>query len=363
MPAASTAVPSVIEDTLVFTLDDPDRTFIRVSLDCDDAVTGRRRFRRTATGWQLTIPRPDLNRLEYRLVVTERGGGTAVVCDPVNPERVQTAFGERSVALMPGYERPKWLQREVPAGTTQELVLATDEPDEPDEPAGIGKVPVTVWSPDGLPADDPARLLVVHDGPEYVELASLAHYAAAVIEDGSVPPFRLACMHPVDRDPWYAANEDYVTAELAVLDRLVEQVPTSDRWVTLGASLGGLTSLLLAFAGGNRFGGVVAQSGSFFTSDLDPQESSYPFFDRVIDAVRDVEQTEHADRPLQVALTCGRLEENFANNDAMASALADQGHLVVFVPVADLHNYTAWRDALHPALTDLLRTVWSPLAE
>jgi hypothetical protein len=72
----------VIEDALVFTLDDPDRTFVRVGLDCDDAVLGRRRFRRTTTGWQLAIPRPDLNRLEYRLVVTERGGGTAVVCHP-----------------------------------------------------------------------------------------------------------------------------------------------------------------------------------------------------------------------------------------------------------------------------------------
>jgi len=47
----------------------------------------------------------------------------------------------------------------------------------------------------------------------------------------------------------------------------------------------------------------------------------------------------------------------------MASVLADQGHLVVFAPVADLHNYRAWRDALHPTLTHLLRTVWSALAE
>src|SRR6476620_1077892 len=101
----SIMVPSVIEDALVFTLDDPERDLVRVSLDCDDAVLGRRRFRRTATGWLLSIPRPDLNRLEYRLVVSHRGGVTEVVCDPANPERVQTAFGERSVALMPGYER------------------------------------------------------------------------------------------------------------------------------------------------------------------------------------------------------------------------------------------------------------------
>src|SRR4051812_30671805 len=106
MPAPSTAVPSVIEGSLVFTLDDADRSLVRVGLDCDDAITGRRRFRRTSSGWMLSIPRPDLNRLEYRLVVTDRRGDTQVVCDPANPERVRTAFGERSVALMPGYERP-----------------------------------------------------------------------------------------------------------------------------------------------------------------------------------------------------------------------------------------------------------------
>jgi enterochelin esterase-like enzyme len=346
MPAPATTVPSVIEGSLVFTLDDAARDLARVSLDCDDAITGRRRFRRTANGWLLSIPRPDLKRLEYRLVVTDRGGDTQVVCDPANPERVRTAFGERSVALMPGYERPRWLQQDVDLGimTDRTVVPLT--------------IPVTLWSPSGLDPGERARLLVVHDGPEYVDLADLAHYAGSVIASGEVPPFRMVLMHPVERDRWYAANDDYLDAEASVLEWLDAQLPTVGPWVTLGASLGGLTSLLLALRSGERFGGVLTQSGSFFTSDLDPQESTYPYFDRVVEAVREVEQSTTTDRPLQVAITCGRLEENFANNDAMASALADQGHLVTFVPVPDLHNYTAWRDALDPALTDLLRTVW-----
>jgi enterochelin esterase family protein len=247
---------------------------------------------------------------------------------------------------MPGYERPRWLQQTVCPGTTADGTVVPF------------KLPVTLWSPPGLADDEPARLLVVHDGPEYVELADLGHYAASVIASGEVPAFRMALMHPVERDFWYAANEDYLATELTVLDRLVEQAPTVGPWATLGASLGGLTSLLLAIRGGDRFGGVASQSGSFFTTDLDPQESGYPFFDRVVGAVSETERSAHVDRPLQVAITCGRLEENVANNDAMASALADQGHLVTFVPVSDLHNYTAWRDALDPALTDLLRTLW-----
>jgi enterochelin esterase-like enzyme len=355
------ALPSVIEDSLVFTLDDPDRTMARVGLDCDDAVAGRRRFRRTATGWLLSIPRPELNRLEYRLVVTSRTGDTTVVCDPENPERVPTAFGDRSVALMPGYERPGWLRADAEPGTMTKHVsedIETDTDTDTDT-NGVGEIPITIWSPPGLAPDEPAHLLVVHDGPEYVELAQLDRYASVVVATGTVPPFRMALMHPVERDAWYAANESYLAAELAALEELTNEVPVVGEMVVMGASLGGLTALLVALAARPRFGGLLSQSGSFFNRDLDSQESSYPQFQRVTDAVRSVVTGPVTDSPLQVVMTCGRMEENFANNDAMSSALAELGHLVAFTPLPDLHNYTAWRDALDPALTEVLRTVWS----
>jgi enterochelin esterase-like enzyme len=60
-------------------------------------------------------------------------------------------------------------------------------------------------------------------------------------------------------------------------------------------------------------------------------------------------------------MTCGALEENAANNRDMATALARAGHHVLHREVADLHNYTAWRDALDPGLTDVLRDVWTPV--
>jgi enterochelin esterase-like enzyme len=47
-----------------------------------------------------------------------------------------------------------------------------------------------------------------------------------------------------------------------------------------------------------------------------------------------------------------------ANNRDMAAALRRAGHTVELTEVADLHNYTAWRDALDPGLTHVLRTVW-----
>jgi enterochelin esterase-like enzyme len=338
---------SVIEQQLIFTLADPTRSNVAVRLDCDDAVTGPRRFRRTGEGWALAVPRPDLSRVEYRLVVTGRDGTTRVICDPDNPERVRTAFGERSVALMPGYERPWWRD----PGSLTELTHADTT---------LGDLPVTVWAPSSLSPADPAPLLVVNDGPEYAELADLTGYAAALQCAGALPVFRMALMQPVDRDEWYAANRDYLAATYAAVRTVMKEFATDLPLVAMGASLGGLSALLTAVDAPDDvpFGGVFAQSGSFFQATLDPQESTYPYFDQVATATAELVARGTAQRAVMIGLTCGGLEENLANNQAMATALSTQGHRVVLREIKDLHNYTAWRDSLDPALTEVLRAVW-----
>jgi enterochelin esterase-like enzyme len=345
------AAPSVIEQQLVFTLQDPSHQWIQVSLDCDDAIAGRRSFRRSVSGWALAIPRPNLDRLEYRLVVTDRAGVTKVICDPENPELTPTVFGERSVGLMPGYQRPAWMRRRdsPDRGTFTELAFKDEQ---------IGELPIQVWAPSSLPAGQPAQLLVCHDGPEYARLASLPQYAAAVIADQTLPAFRIALMEPLDRDAWYAGNPDYVAAELKALDLIGESHPFLGSPVVMGASMGGLAALLVGFAAQRQVAGVFSQSGSFFTPDLDPQEASYPYFTEVTQAVARIDRRKPSHR-LRIGMTCGLLEENLADNQRMARQLSALGHHVEFATVRDLHNYTAWRDSLDPTLTDLLRTVWS----
>jgi enterochelin esterase-like enzyme len=58
-------------------------------------------------------------------------------------------------------------------------------------------------------------------------------------------------------------------------------------------------------------------------------------------------------------LTCGIAEENLHNNRAMAQALRQQGFDTDLHEVPDMHNYTGWRDAFHPHLTNLLAKVWA----
>ena len=56
-------------------------------------------------------------------------------------------------------------------------------------------------------------------------------------------------------------------------------------------------------------------------------------------------------------LTCGAEEENVHNNRLMASALRARDYPADLHEGPGLHNFTAWRDALDPSLTRLLRQV------
>ena len=53
-------------------------------------------------------------------------------------------------------------------------------------------------------------------------------------------------------------------------------------------------------------------------------------------------------------MTCGTVEENLHNNEAMDAALATQGYDIVF-RFRDGHNWISWRDTFHPCLVDLFR--------
>ena len=64
---------------------------------------------------------------------------------------------------LPGYARRGGCRHRPVEGRLEALSLAGETADE---------VPVTVWSPLGLADDEPAPLLLVHDGAEYDQLAA-----------------------------------------------------------------------------------------------------------------------------------------------------------------------------------------------
>jgi enterochelin esterase family protein len=144
-----------------------------------------------------------------------------------------------------------------------------------------------------------------------------------------------------------------------VLPRLREEFATSQRPVLTGQSLGALAALHAAWTSPTTFAGLLLQSGSFFTAELDAQESSYAKWAEVTGFVRSVHAaTAAAPGAPPTMITCGTAEENLANNRLLAEHLRTTGVDVSWGETRQGHTWTCWRDLLDPHLTDLLTRVW-----
>jgi enterochelin esterase family protein len=327
-------------------VEDPEARFAAVRL-CSDLPLTERDFVRDNGGWVLQLPETGVSRLEYQLELLDHDGAAHVVCDPDNPQRAPGAFGEKSVLWAPGYQPPAWLEAPGVAGATQPVGIRV-----------LGRpLQVAVWSP----CEGELPLLVAHDGPEYDALAGLTRYAAAMIENGSLPPFRVALLPPGDRNEWYSASAVYGRAlSTRILAALRDAVDVGGLPVGMGASLGALAMLQAQRTWPNTFAGLFLQSGSFFVPRYDRHESGFPRYRRITRFVGSVLRARADSQPVPVVMTCGAEEENVHNNRQMAAALSSQGYPVDFHEVPDLHNYTGWRDAFDPHLTGLLARLWPP---
>ena len=201
-----------------------------------------------------------------------------------------------------------------------------------------------------------APLLVVLDGPEYVRRASLLRVLRALVAKGELPPHRVALVVPDDRLETYSASTPYTRALLEALDELTGR--GRGRRVGLGSSLGALALLHAHRLEPRAFSGLFLQSGSFFRRRTDAQEARFPRFGRIDRFVGAVLNARDGARRVPATITCGLDEENYANNAALAHALALQGYPVDFHAARGGHDWPTWRRAVEAHLPALLRRVW-----
>lgn len=319
----------------------------KVRLWCDIDL-GDTAFSRVEQGWELLLADLPVDVLEY---LVEVDGETRL--DPTNPQTVDGAFGEHSWVGLPSYAPPVWLDAPQVASEQAGVVIE-------DTPAG--DVEVTIWAPADADGDEPLPLLLVHDGPEMATYGEVLTWAGAGIAGGGLPRLRVALLAPgTTRNERYSANPAYAAALAGdVLPTLLEACPSDHRPVLVGQSLGGLAALHAAWTTPGTFAGLMLQSGSFFTPELDPQESRFPYWEDVTGFVATVlAATQAAPEAPAVAMTCGSAEENHANNLLVRDHLSAVGMDVSWGEVRQAHTWTCWRDMLDPHLTDLLRKVWS----
>jgi enterochelin esterase family protein len=202
-------------------------------------------------------------------------------------------------------------------------------------------------------------LLVVHDGPEYADLAQLLRYVTTLARIEPTMRCRVLLLQPIDRDRSYSASPAYSRAlATRMLPKVTDVVATAGRPVGVGASLGGLAMLHAASSYPGTFAGVFSQSGSFFRPRTDGMERGYRHYNRIVRFVDGIDADPQRLADLQVTMTCGTGEENLANNRSLARRLTRQGVPTQLIEHPDGHNYTGWRDCLDPGLRLLLRSAW-----
>ena len=341
---------SVDGDTVAFRFPDPGRRLHGVRLQQDVRLPGDRLdLVRSQDDWVLPVPRPDVDRMEYAFELRHLDGGSEWVTDPGNPEQVRGAFGDKSVLLMPEYAAPAWTAASPRPGHRHQVSLPS---------RGLPHdVPAVLWSSAGLDEGVEAPLLVVHDGPEYDDLADLTLFLDAMAEQGRLPALRAALLAPVERDETYSASPTYGRAlALGLVPGLTRTVPTT-LVMGMGASLGGLAMLQAQRAHPGVFAGLYLQSSSFFHRVLDEQESGFARFSRITSFVDGVLRAGPSEDPVPVVMSCGLIEENVENNRLMTRALQAQGYDTRLVENRDVHTYTGWRDTFDPNLVDLVERV------
>ena len=182
-----------------------------------------------------------------------------------------------------------------------------------------------VWQPESVASNDPLPMLYAHDGPEMASYGGLLDVGAPVGAGGCRgcgwrccrPARATSSTPPTRRTP----PPSPTTSSPPCAPRAR---PTTGRCSPARASAA-VAALHAAWTSPATFAGLLLQSGSFFTPELDPQESDFDHCDEVTGFVGEPARGRTAPDAPMVAMTCGTAEENLANNRLMHDHLRRLG--------------------------------------
>ncbi|MEJ7628329.1 MAG: alpha/beta hydrolase-fold protein [Nocardioidaceae bacterium] len=297
--------------------------------------------------WYLVLELPEGSRVEYQIEV-RHGNHYDRFNDPLNPQLSNSPIGRSSVCFAYGYETPEWTLPDPDArpGELTDLVISSK--------ALRRDCPVSVYLPARFRRTAKYPLLVVHDGPDFLQFAGMKTVLDNLIHRLDVAETVVAFLHPGDRLKEYAnstAHSRYLTDEL--VPHLEAELPLIGQPAgrcLLGSSFGAIASLSAANRSPDTYGSLALMSGSFVFTDIATDHGGGPAFDPVVKFVNRFRA-----RPRRVAdrayVSCGVYEPLIIPNRAMVLTLEGVGVAVRFDEARDGHSWENWRDRLRDALS------------
>jgi enterochelin esterase-like enzyme len=264
------------------------------------------------------------------------------ILDPLNQRSVNNGLGSRNnFFYMPeAMPSPFSMRRaDVPTGTlTRHRVdtwLLQDD----------GERDVYLFTP---PARGAVPLLVVYDGPDYLQRGRLATIVENLISDRRMSPVAMAFL----QNGRSRRNAEYICSDATIswLDK--EVLPLAREHIKLtnikeqpgaygvfGASAGGLMSLYTGLRMPEIFGRVLCQSGVF---SLEGRGTA------AVDLVR----YRHA-HEIKIWMDIGVMDELLEDNRRMVKLLKEKDYNVTYREFSGGHNYTSWRNDVWRGLEEM----------
>lgn len=287
-----------------------------------------------------TLELPDDVYFEYAFL-DEAGKMRA---DPEREARADNPwYGEVSAVRGPDYRRDPYAEPEpLPIGETKRLRLESRHLFQTRR--------LSVYTPRGFEGE-PLPVVYVQDGVALYRYAKLHLVLENLLRDGLVRPAHLAFLEPVNRTAEYGFNASYRRFVLEeALPEVERTVPVTGERILLGASLGGLVSVLLALDVPERFRSGVTFSGAFLGTpdgkDFYNSKDSW-----VVDELRKRERL-----PLRFYTEVGTLEWLTGVNRDLAGVLDSKGYEHRYAERSAGHNWTNWKNGFRGALTFVLET-------
>jgi enterochelin esterase-like enzyme len=297
--------------------------------------------------WYAAVELPEGSRVEYQLE-TRLGEHWERFNDPLNPRLARSPVGSSSVCHARGYVVPDWTREDADARPGE--LVAVSVPSQ----ALRRQVHARLYLPARFRRTARYRLLVVHDGSDYLEYSSMKTVLDNLVHRLDVAETCVVFLDPGDRLREYAnssAHARFLHAELLPwLESELPLLPGPSSRCLMGASFGAVAALSAAVRVPHTFGALLLQSGSFVFTDIGTDHGGGPAFDPVVRFVNRFRA-----RPRRVAdrvfLSCGIYEPLITPNRSMATVLRQTGVDVHYLEMRDGHNWENWRNQLRDALS------------
>ncbi len=263
---------------------------------------------------------PQDARLDYKFKI-----GSNWFLDPLNPRTVGGGFGPNSELVMPEFVDPPEIEyyEDIEHGTVLQTTFTS-------EIMGNSRT-VRIYLPPGYDSGDSFPSIYVHDGGEYVTLASMVNVLDYCIHNDICAPVLAVFINPVDRNAEYWLNDDFrrfmVEEMVPYIDGQYKTSADPSKRAVLGASLGGLTSIFIAYEHPEVFGLSAGHSSAF-------QINNNYMINMMASGLVE---------PIKIYLDVGTFESLLDENQQMQDVLESRGYDYVYNEWNDGHSWGNWR--------------------